>query len=162
MYDLRSVILLRDLFFAGRSDSTPTPAENQRTVAIAAEILKRLQEVNQAKGSTLVVVFLPTIGNYWGGVPSSVESLHQEAVRAGILWIDLTPDLRTLTQDEVAGLYIPEGQLAYVGAAGHYNAAGSRFVAQRLYQHLTAIPAVAAKLKRAGPTQQVSSPGNLH
>jgi hypothetical protein len=148
LYDLRSVILLKELFFTRGSVPTQGSAGGQRTLLIAAEVLKRLQQVNRVKTSTLVVVFLPTFESYPSGVLAAVESLHQEAVRAGILWIDLTPDFRALTQAELEDLFIQPGQVAYPGAVGHYNAAGNRFVAQRLYHYLTTIPSVEAKLEQ--------------
>jgi hypothetical protein len=148
MYDLRSVMLLRGLFFSRKGGLAKGSAEDPPTVAIAAEVLRRLQEINRNKSSTLVVVFLPTVENYQI-VSAQVESLHQEALRSGILWVDLAPDFRTLPESEVEGLFIQPGQVPFAGANGHYNAAGNRFVAQRLYKHLTSIPAVEAKLEHA-------------
>jgi hypothetical protein len=144
--DLRSVTLLRRMFFEQKGRAAEEASSD--TVAVAGAILKKLRDLNLQKNSVFVVVFLPTEIDYRRGATGSVARLRELATDVGISWIDLNEDFQKRGPAEVATYFIQLGATKYELGAGHYTAEGNRFVAERLYERLTAIPASAAKLPR--------------
>jgi hypothetical protein len=118
---------------------------------VLAQILLKLHEVNAAKGSTLVVVYLPSLEDLDGSTAAIRRGLAKFCARNGWPWLDLTPDVLAMPAAQRDGLFIGEDQLSsYVWARGHYTEQGNRFVARRLYEQLVAAPAVGDKLRTLG------------
>jgi hypothetical protein len=113
-----------------------------------------LLRLNRAKESSLVLVYLPTLADYEAGADSSTEVWRQflqvAADDTGVPFIDGVEALRSLPPAEIQPLFIPEDALDFPAAAGHYSVEGNAFVAQLIYDHLLALPAVAAKLEAVG------------
>lgn len=118
---------------------------------VLARILTNLHRVNAAKGSTLVLVYLPSLHDLGGRYDATRQGLAKFCTRNGLPWLDLTPDLLALPAAQRDTLFIGDDQLThYIWAQGHYTEAGNRLVARRLYQELMAVPAVSDKLRTLG------------
>lgn len=130
-----SVVKLRAELFP----SAPETGEIQRdTREVAAAIFEDLAKINREKGSTLVLVFLPTLWDYKGS-PASERwrgFVREEATRQGWLFVDVTRDLRKLSRWEVDPLF-----------RGHYTEKGNAFVARVLSRELLRFPETAEKIR---------------
>jgi len=146
--ELRSIILLqRILFRKPAAWSNGGPGGSPVVLAIAETIFDRLADLNRKKNSKLIVLFLPTQGEYRNGLPSHVEQIKSKVIAKGIMWIDLVDDFRKLPPTRAERLFIGEDALSgYRTAAGHYTVEGNRYVAEILYSHIASIPSVALRL----------------
>ena len=75
-----------------------------------------------------------------------VKALREHAAAAGILYIDLLPELRRLSKDEAKSLFILPGGPGFAHAEFHYNEKGNRFISEVLYRRLMAHPPVTRAL----------------
>jgi hypothetical protein len=97
----------------------------------AALIFEELKRINEAKGSQLVLLFLPRSGDesfQWSD--SWRAFVSREAQRLGIPVIDLVPEFRKLRVDEIKGLFVDPFR------PSHYNEAGNDWVASQVLQRL--------------------------
>jgi hypothetical protein len=124
------------------------------TWQIADRVLADLATVNRAKNSILVVLFLPTPGDSSG---SSSDPWRRRVGAAaghrGFVFVDLIEDFRAMPRDSIPWLFYKPPPPRPGGASGHYGEIGNEWVADRLYRHLMAVPAAAARLEpgaRAG------------
>ncbi len=117
------------------------------TLAVAEQIFDDLNRTNRAKRSVLVLVYLPTVMDFFGG-GSNVWRRHLAdfSARSGIPLVDLAEDLRRTPRDSIDALFFPQYWPLSPGAAGHYTAQGHAWVAERLRTHLAAMPAVVERL----------------
>jgi hypothetical protein len=106
------------------------------------KIIEDLQRLNQANDSTLVLVYLPTWGDYDPAQAAATEAwrahIRRVAEANGIQFFDLVEDFRQLPADQIYTLFLHENQVDFPAAAGHYSVRGNEFVAQKLYDRLTA------------------------
>ena len=116
---------------------------DEATWSIASVMFERLRDLNKSRGSTLVLVYLPTQKDYantsvdpWR---SRVKDLGE---RAGIVVVDLIDEFRKLPPPEVTAMFIQSSRLDYARAAGHYTVAGNLWVARTLSARLAALPGV--------------------
>jgi len=106
-----------------------------------------LARVNRAKGSVLVVMFLPTPGDSIGGASDPWRRwLRSASERRGFVFVDLVDDFRALPRDSIPWLFYKPPPPRPGGASGHYGELGNQWVADRLYRRLMASPATAARL----------------
>jgi hypothetical protein len=138
---------------AGRllSPVVPPPeadAALQQSRDVTAAIARELQSFHREHGSLLVFVHLPMAGDYRQPDTAWHEFLQQESEREGWIYLDLIPDFQQLSADEVPTLFLQEGEVAYPGAAGHYNAAGNAYIASLLYRRLLELDGIAARIQR--------------
>ena len=156
---LRSVALLqRVLFHANPGAGVGSVGSRPAVLAVANKVFDQLSELNRTRNSTLVVVFLPTRGEYQNGLPSHIEKLKMDLMARGFYWIDLVDDFRKLPPDQAARLFIGEAAVpAFRDAAGHYTVEGNRYVAELLHERIASIPAIAEKLSRAAAAGNSSS-----
>lgn len=149
---LRTVQLLSHLF----QNSVQAETHNELTEndwlleRVNVGILKDLQQLNRDQNSILVLVYLPTLNDYQPDPQGDTEQWRQKVRLAaqdlGIYFIDLVDDFRTLPSSDVPALFLHEGEVDFPGAAGHYTVSGNEYIAQRLYEELTALPEVAGRL----------------
>jgi hypothetical protein len=94
-----------------------------------------------------VLVYLP--GQNFTGVDLMRwrQAVKNIADNQGVLFIDMVDEFRNLPPDELAQMFIQEGEIAYRGAAGHYTVKGNQYVADRLYEALMALPEIKAKFE---------------
>jgi hypothetical protein len=111
-------------------------------------ILEDLKRMNDAHGSRLVLVrFVRHMEIRAGRQAPPVEMLARHARAMDIPFIDLAPDFQSLTDQEIDRLFIKEGQVDYLGAAGHLNEPGNEFVARRLHEKLATILTTSAPVQ---------------
>lgn len=119
----------------GTTPAAPVPdghrqsaGEVERAVAL---ILAELKALNEARGSRLVLVFLPRPGDEsfpWADTWRAV--IDREARRLGVPFIDLIPPVRARPIEEVKGMYVVPF------APSHYTADGNAWVATQILSRL--------------------------
>lgn len=144
--ELKSVQLMRQLFFGEAAADEPAQAAQGSAELVAWEILEDLARLNQAKQSTLVLVYLPGRDFTDKDLTKWRRLVRTAAERQGILFIDLVEEFKDWPQDELATMFIARDALDYQGAAGHYTAKGNQHVADVLYERLLALPEISQKL----------------
>lgn len=121
---------------------------------VAARMLEELEELNEERGSLLVLVYLPTLADHAQPLPAETAYWREQVFRAAqaqqIIFIDLLTEFRELPIDQVQPLFLSQTEVSYPGAAGHYSVAGNRYIADRLYRALLAQPQVLEKLDQLG------------
>lgn len=142
---LRSVQFLRRTFFEFGEENTlaPQPLLDEEAVKnVTYHILTELKQLNQTRGSQLVLVYLPTQADYQAGANSTDarrEYIRQIAADEDLILIDLVEDFRALPPEEINGLFIPyDDSLDFAEAAGHYSVGGNQYIAGLLYEKLLA------------------------
>jgi hypothetical protein len=146
-------LLRRVLKLDSTAVMTETQAErNRQTASVFSYMMDDLLEMNRAKNSVLVLVYLPTRVEYGGDSEASWRTfLGQYARQRGLLYLDLADDFHRLPPEELSKLFIPRGAVDFPGAAGHYSEAGSAFIADLVYRGLLANPETAVKLHAQPP-----------
>jgi hypothetical protein len=116
--------------------------------AIASAMFERLGDLNKARGSTLVLVYLPTQKDY---ANTSVDAwrgrVKDLGTRTGIAVVDLVDEFRKLPPSKMTEMFIESSRLDYAKAAGHYTVAGNLWVAQQLAARLAALPGVISRTR---------------
>jgi hypothetical protein len=141
--NLRSIRLSQELVYRGDTIST-TSTPNQEVVL---KIIEDLYQTNQAKDSTLVLVYLPTREDFTEDKSESWRQLlDAEADKNNWLFVDLIDEFRKLPPQQVGELFISEDIADYYGAAGHYTEKGNKFIADTLYQKFLSIQQVSDEL----------------
>jgi hypothetical protein len=151
----RSVAVLADLATALAGGKTMSENGPSREVAaLSAKIFQSLQAIDRRKGSTLVVVFLPTRDtDYAPGGTSDLWRgfLRHELGALGIPFVDVVnDDYHQLPVTMKDGMFIWPGSVHFFAEApGHFNDEGHDYLARSIYAQLLAIPEVAGKLHRS-------------
>ncbi len=151
---------LPELLKAVRRRSAPSGGPKSKadfdepTWKIAAAVFSALAEQNRAKGSTLVLLYLPMEDEEETDAPDPWrEHVRAEADRLGVAYVDLVAPYRTLSPRFVDSTILGADR----PGAGHYTAAGNRWVAEALIDRLRNLPPVAERLKRL-PAAAVARP----
>jgi hypothetical protein len=145
--ELRASDLIRRIAKRFRpADTTNRAATDSLTWEVTAKVFADLDSVNRARHSVLVLVFLPTQADRGDVSGAWRRRVYEFAEREHIALADLIADFQQVPADAVDRLFIPAGAIEFVGAAGHYTALGNDWVANRLYQHLLAMPEIARRL----------------
>ncbi|HSJ07794.1 MAG TPA: hypothetical protein VK936_13905, partial [Longimicrobiales bacterium] len=114
-------------------DPSAIAARNERLDQHVREVVSRLfgelARVNAAKGSRLVLVFLPGAWDYTGqpGTETWRSFVRDEAARQNIEFLDLVDELRLLPPAEVPSLYAPNL---------HFSVAGNTWAAETIHRRL--------------------------
>lgn len=138
---LRSFALLNRFSPSGESGVASVPSSAAKaTWDVARAALRDMARRDSLAGAKLVVVYLPTIEEFKGKGSDRWRQLIQESARLdNYEYLDFVEELRRVPPDSVDGLYIPRGQLAFRGAAGHYTEAGNRWVEKLLRERVPAL-----------------------
>jgi hypothetical protein len=138
---------LRSYELAGRAIRRTRPplagdtAVHEHTWAVATKVFDSLEEVNEAKKSVLVLVYLPAKADYRSSTSEIWRRrLAAESKSRGWIYIDLVAEMQQLAPDQIEELFIPEGQIQFRNAGGHYTVAGNKWVAQTLYRRIVTWP----------------------
>jgi hypothetical protein len=116
---------------------------------VVEQVLASLRQLHAERGSTLVLVYLPGAEEYGvSGAGTWRTFAADTARRLQIDYIDLVPDLNEAASAEVKGFFFKVGEIPYLGAEGHYTVRGNRFIADKVYQRLSTLPATAERLRR--------------
>lgn len=128
--ETRTAVLMTRVLkkYARPDEAAPSAEKEAETKAVVRAIFADLNRVNHQKGSTLVLVHLPTMGELhgedaWGRFIAEAARTEQVAV------IDLVPAFQART--DARSLFLLQGT-----AGGHYNAAGHAFVADEIARQL--------------------------
>jgi hypothetical protein len=157
---LRSVQFLRQTFFEEENTLAPQPVLDEEAVKnVTYHILKELKQLNQTRGSQLVLVYLPIQADYQAGANSTDaqrQYIRQVAADEDLILIDLVEDFRGLPPEEINRLFIPyDDNLDFPEAAGHYSVSGNQYIAELLYEKLLAQPEIADLISaKAGAISQ--------
>ncbi|MCL4302727.1 MAG: hypothetical protein KJ077_43970 [Anaerolineae bacterium] len=144
--ELKSVQLMRQLFFDEAAADELTKAAQGSAESVAWKILEDLARLNQARQSTLVLVYLPGQDFTDKDLTKWRKLVRTAAEQQDILFLDLVEEFKDWPPDERATMFIAKGALDYQGAAGHYTAKGNQYVADVLYERLLALPEISQKL----------------
>ena len=110
---------------------------NEKTRRVVEKLFENLAKLDAAHGRRLVVVYIPVLSELQGDGANEWLRVIETTTRAlGIPLVNIVESFRAFSPTEAAALYIPEGSLAYTGAAGHLNDAGNRRVAEIVYAAL--------------------------
>jgi hypothetical protein len=130
----------------GLAASAAPDASDDATWAVASVMFEQLRDLNKARGSTLVLIYLPTQKDY---ANTSVDAWRARVkdlgARTGITVVDLVDDFRKVPPSEMEAMFIQSSRLDYAKAAGHYTNAGNLWVARRLSERIVALPGVLAR-----------------
>jgi hypothetical protein len=140
---LRTTELLKSLGkrFGARDKDEDHAHFDARLWEVAAKVFERLDAMNRARGSRLVVVYLPTWEDYsWHESDPWRAELRAASQKIGFAYVDLVPEFRELSLDRMKPLFIPAGS----AGARHYSVAGHQWVADRLAAAL--VPLLEARL----------------
>ncbi|MEO5814755.1 MAG: hypothetical protein ABIT20_05700 [Gemmatimonadaceae bacterium] len=135
------VFELYQAYSPGGSSGAGTGAPSQAaTWDVARAVLHDMAVRDSAVGAKFVVVYLPTIDDFkWKASDKWRESIREAAAKENYEFVDLVEDLRKVAADSVDGLFIPRGQLAFRGAAGHYTDRGNVWVEKLLRERVAAL-----------------------
>ena len=115
---LRSVELVRPLVetIAPR----PEPALSTGELAdLSLQVFDALGAVHAERGSTLVLVYLPTFEDYEAPRDLWRRRIRSSAEARGHHFVDLVDEIKTLPRREAASLYHPTGDRSELSDAGH-------------------------------------------
>jgi len=105
--------------------------------------LRELKALNDAKGSSLVIVYLPNIEDYSDDESDPWRAfLAKETRELGLSFVDLVEEFRKLDSMGVHQLFIQPGFLDFAEAAGHYTIEGNEWVAATLGKRLQSMAGV--------------------
>jgi hypothetical protein len=124
--------------------------EDAESWKVAQAVFRDLARLNEARGSEVVLVYLPTLNDLRAGPNDGRRAaLATFSRESAIPFIDLTIDMRAVSADSTDWFFITPNALPVGGLAGHYSAVGHRWTAAHLAERLRAIPDVARALGTA-------------
>jgi hypothetical protein len=150
----RFLLWARDSVFQGHgmqqgSLSGEWTDEDSLTWMKVRRITGDLAGINRIKGSTLILVHLPVIEDYWTPQSDPWRERAKVASRRGeFVFLDLVQEFRQLPADSAEQMFIGHRFSGYPDASGHYTVSGNQWVASQIYRRLVEIPEVAANLRR--------------
>ncbi len=111
----------------------------EHTWDVALKVFASLQEMNEARKSALVLVWLPAQWDY----PSSAsetwrQRLAAESKKRGWIYIDLLPEMQQVPPAEFGEMFFSSHH--------HYTDAGNQWVAKMLYQRISSLPQLSRTL----------------
>lgn len=142
---LSVVKLLRKLLDRAGAHQENKDQKDSDTRQVVVRLFDDLQEINKAKGSVVVFVYLPAESDYLGTQSDSWRKfLHERTSQSSqqpFIFIDLVDEIRKIPSQDLEALY---NQIQ----DHHYSEKGNQYVADLLYRKLLAIPEIAAKFHR--------------
>ena len=135
-----------------RGASDEEAAQDSLTWVTVRRVIDDLARINKAKRSTLVLVHLPVIEDYWE--PSANpwrERMRAAAAGGAFVFVDLVEVLRRLPADSVELMFLGNSIPGYADGYSHFSVAGNAWAAEQLHRRLMEIPSFAAKLTASAP-----------
>ncbi|MGH9892010.1 MAG: SGNH/GDSL hydrolase family protein [bacterium] len=133
----------------GTADSM---ASDSTRAEVVSAIVADLSTMNRADRRSLVLVYLPTLGDYHS-LRSHSADRWRERLRAAsaqgqnVWYLDLISEYRRLPPDSAKSMFIPyQGEGYERRGYGHYTVGGNQWVADKLYQYLLGVPEIASRL----------------
>jgi hypothetical protein len=118
-------------------------------ISAALVIFQSAAQIDQQRQAVTLFAYLPREVDY-GKEMWLRPILREEMARRGLLYVDVAEALSKVPAEQVKTLFLRPDEVDFPGAAGHYTAAGNRFVAEVLAAKLREIPLVVERLKAAG------------
>jgi hypothetical protein len=127
----------------------------ERTQKVLVKIFEDLKHLSAESSAKLVLVYLPTRGDYEDKVSGTdivsdtdiwIKFIEKESQDLGIPLINVVSAFRSLPRSRTESMFIWAGQLKYAHAGGHLNDQGNKFVAEVIYQGLKIDPAISPML----------------
>jgi len=140
LQELRTISLLNETVgeLLPSKDNGYVTKDHRHTDKVVAKIFESMQQIAKDNQRQLILVYLPTLGDYKGTVPLRWRQLVQaEADQHGYMFIDVAEDMQTLPLQTVEKMF---------RGGGHYSDEGNRYVAEVLYNKLLELPGVAKEL----------------
>lgn len=107
-------------------------------------IFEDVHRMHQQAGRQGLLVYLPVKRDHWDDDSDHWRAwLADLAGRQGWRYLDLIPAFRALPRESIHALFIPEDQIGYSGAKGHYTESGNRWVADQVHRYLLEQPELA-------------------
>ena len=150
LMNLRTLELIQEMNGKDEPAEANSRALSGDTREVIVRLIDELHRANLADNSRLVILYLPTAGDYKGKKTTDAwrDLIRGEAQKRGWLYIDFFDEFRQLSRGQVPPLFIPSGVLHYEKAAGHYTDLGNAFISDLLYNKLMTIPEVADGFRR--------------
>lgn len=131
-------------------------AADREAAIVASKLLQDLKALNEARGSILVVVYLPTLSDRGPDTAFWTRVVEAECETLGIPFVNLVTEFDRMPDDEAAQLYL-------LPDLGHFNRDGNAYVARLVYQRLTRLPEVSRVLFATdGPRSGTAGPHALN
>lgn len=129
---------------AGNDEAGDSRPDASGTGEVFARLVAQLHRINNAKHSRLVLVYLPGIDDFTNDASLLWRNQTRRiADSLGVPLIDLIPELRKLEKLDVQNMYFnARDELRFVGATGHFNAAGNRWAADVIRARLDSLEAI--------------------
>ena len=160
---LRKLSSLRVLqgVYARLFDASDAGSETEsQTAAVALKIFDELEQINRAKSSTLVLVYLPTQGDYLKNSSDYWRDLIRTyAAERKIVYMDLVDEIKKVPPDQLQRMFIGSEVLDYQGAAGHYTEEGNAYIASTLYTKMQGLPRLRDQFLVRGSDKEKILPG---
>lgn len=147
----RSVEVAADSIDRLHSGRPAYPAPAAQDKELLDKMIDSLLAMQKKTGSILAFVYIPTrLLDYTPGVSDTWrEMVRQECASRGVPDIDLIPDFRKLPVNTRDGLVFWAGaEQNFRESIGHFSVQGHEYFGKEIYNKLTAIPAVAARLAK--------------
>lgn len=139
--DLRILELLRAKKSGAEPPLDETVMSDPEAQALVLAMIDQLARVHAERGTSFMVVILPSIEDYNPEpLDSWRQSLHEQLAAKHIALLDLIDALRKEPAQGVPRLF-----------RNHFSEVGNRWVADRVYGALSKLPHVATRLSRIGP-----------
>jgi hypothetical protein len=119
---------------------------------LSGGVFEALQRTSDQQGATLVLLYLPTRGEYDAPGDLWRRRIAREARRRGIPFLDLVEDQKRMGRREMTELYVPVTSPSADGEPEPFSEAGNAWVAESLWRHLQRIPELAALLATQTPS----------
>jgi len=140
---LRTFELLQQFSSGDNSNPGASAMSQAATWDVTRAVLRDMAVRDSAIGTKFVVVYLPTLDDFkYKASDKWRESIRDASAKDNYEFVDLVEELRQVAPDSVDRLFIPRGQLAFRGAAGHYTEAGNVWVENLLR---TRVPVLSGK-----------------
>ena len=158
----RLLLEVRDSIFMAHVSSEGAPRviglmKDSLTWVTVQHVLDDLVRLNRMKGSTLVLVHLPVLEDYWIRQSDPWREHVKAAASAGeFAFVDLVQELRRLPADSVTQMFIGLHVPGYPSGDRHYTVEGNEWIATQIHRRLLSMPEVAVRLRQAQPITRPS------
>jgi hypothetical protein len=142
LQELKTISLLNEAVgrFLPAKDAGFSTKDQRHTDEVVAKIFESMQRISLRKQRPLVLIYLPTLGDYTGTVSLRWAQLVQsQADQHGYLFINVAEEMRKLPLQSVEKLF---------RGGGHYTDEGNRYVAEVIYENLLETPEVSRALRQ--------------
>jgi hypothetical protein len=107
---------------------------------LVGTIFESLKKINKTQNSKLVIVQLPTPGEYQDTINDRLyKFLRQEAEKRGIFYLNLVRDMRQVSSSKMSKFYFQKDIKGFESSKGHLTPMGNFFVAQKISKALPRI-----------------------